>query len=156
MDSGLKGLLIGCCVLIVVGVAVIAGIFFYIRSHKDAIVAEVKELHSDGLRFGKDVAEPRCVDEAMSRYRSNAGMFGSVRTSLWLGGCLDTSALDSGFCADVPPENEMIRTGQWRAARCSAHGFAGDASCPNIFSTVQKYCGSPGRARKAAAERGTQ
>jgi hypothetical protein len=77
-------------------------------------------------------------------------MVGSIKTTVWLGGCLETSPLSDGFCADVPSEVEFTRTATWRAEQCRQHGFAGDSTCPAIFSEVQRYCHSPARARKLA------
>jgi hypothetical protein len=142
-----KGVLIGCAVLFVVGVACIAGVVWWVNANKDQLLAQGKAIESGGATFGKDVAEPRCVDEALSRYLKDSGLTGTIRSSLWLDGCLKTSAFTEGFCDGVPRDNEITRSAIWRNEQCRKRGFAG-GQCANVLAPVQRYCYSDVRAKK--------
>lgn len=147
MKPVVKGLLIGCAILAVLGVAAGAGVAWWIRANKDRLLAQGKSIQTEGETFGKGVAEPRCVDEALARYSKDSGLTGTIRSSLWLDGCLTTSAFTDGFCDGVPADDEITRSAFWRNEQCSKRGFAG-AQCANVLAPVQKYCSSEVRAKK--------
>lgn len=117
-------------------------------SKKGEVIAQAKAIHSDGNEFGKGVSEPKCVDEAMSRYGNNRSVFGVIRNTVWMSACLESSAFDAGFCEGVPSPGEFSRTTTWRAEQCRARSFAGDSNCLNIMAGVQQYCYGPARAKK--------
>src|SRR5260370_6123524 len=126
----------------------IVGVAWFVNAHKDELVAKGKALRSDGENAGKGFDEPRCVDESLSRYRINGGMMGGIKTTVWLGGCLETSQISDGFCADVPREAELMQSAKWRVAQCRPHGLAGDFTPASILAEVQKNCYGPRSARK--------
>ena len=117
------------------------------NANKDPLLAQGQTVQTDCSNFGKDVAERRCVDEALSRYLKDLGLTGTIRSSLWLDGCLKTSAFTVGFCDGVPADDEITRSALWRNEQCSKRGFAG-GQCANLLAPVQKYCYSGARAKK--------
>ena len=147
MKPVVKGLLIGCAILAVLGVAAGAGIVWWISTNKDQLLARGKSLQTEGETYGKGVGEPRCVDEALARSIKDSGLTGTIRSSLWLDGCLRTSAFSDGFCDGVPSDDEITRSAFWRNEQCSKRGFAG-GQCANVLAPVQKYCYSETRKKK--------
>jgi hypothetical protein len=147
VNSVVKGLLIGCAVLAVIGIAIGVAGFWWIRGHRDELLASGKTIQNDAMAFGKTVAEPRCVDEALARYLKDSGIVGSIRSSLWLDGCLKTSALTDGFCDGVPAMDEITRTAFWRNEQCSKRGLSG-GQCTNVLAPWQNYCYSDIRSKK--------
>jgi hypothetical protein len=148
MKPVVKGLLIGCSILLA-ALLILAGVLiWFAASKKDELIASGNKIRAEGTAFGKNVAEPRCVDEALERYRKDKGMVSGIQNAIFLGGCLEASAFDPDFCAGVPSEDEFTRTITWRVEQCRNRGFAGDSTCPNIFSEVQRYCHGPARAKK--------
>ena len=148
MKPVVKGVIIGCSVLLVISVAAVTAVFWLVSSKKDKLMAQAQAIRSEGNEFGKGVSEPKCVDEGVSRYGNNRGVVGVIRSSVWMGGCLESSAFDSGFCAGVPSDDEIARTVTWRVEQCRGRGFAGDPNCQNIFAEVQRYCYGAVRAKK--------
>src|SRR5258708_21853730 len=146
-----KVLLAGCSVLVLLAVAGIAGLAWYVRAHKDDLLAQARKVRSDGAQTGRNLTEARCVDDALSRYINDKGVIGGVRTQVWLGGCLEASQPTEGFCNGVPSESEFMRTVNWRVDQCRARGLTGDSTCPNILAEVQRYCGGTSRSAKLAA-----
>ncbi|HEX7676890.1 MAG TPA: hypothetical protein VF713_02115, partial [Thermoanaerobaculia bacterium] len=146
-----KYLLAGCLVLVLLVIAGVAAVAWYVRTHKDDLLARAREVRADGAKAGKELTEARCVDDALSRYSNDRGVIGGVRTRVWLTGCLDTSQPTEGFCSGVPQEREFMRTVTWRVDQCRARGLAGDSTCPNILAEVQQYCGGTSRSAKLAA-----
>ena len=147
MQPVAKGILIGCAVIVVLGVIAIACGVWWVNANKDRLLAQGKTAETEGSTFGKDVAEPRCVDEALSRYMKDSGLTGTIRSSIWLDGCLKTSAFTDGFCDGVPADDEIAKSALWRNAECSKRGFTG-SQCGNMLAPVQKYCYSEVRAKK--------
>jgi hypothetical protein len=151
MKPAVRYSLIGCAIFALLLAAGIAGIAWYVNAHKGELVAKAKAVRSDGANAGKDLDESRCADESLSRYRTDGGMVGGMKKAVFLGGCLETSQISDGFCADVPREEEFMRSATWRVEQCRRHGFAGDSNCPNILAEVQRYCYGPVRVRKLTA-----
>src|SRR5712691_7156843 len=145
MKPVVKGLLIGCGVLIVLGIIGIVGVVWIVNANKDKLLAQGKAIEAEGMQFGKDVAEPKCVDEGLSRYMKDSSLTGTITSSIWLDGCLESSAFTDGFCDGVPSDDEITRSVVWRNKQCSKRGFVG-GGCGNVLAPVQKYCHSQVRA----------
>lgn len=146
-----KYLLAGCSVLVLLVIAGVAAVAWYVRTHGDDLLAQAREVRSDGVKAGKDLTEERCVDDALSRYSNDRGVIGGVRTRVWLSGCLEASQPTEGFCSGVPPESEFVRTAKWQVDQCRSRGLADDSTCPNILAEVQQYCRGASRSAKLAA-----
>jgi len=141
MKPVVKGVLIGCSVLVVLGVAAIVAIGWFVKTRSGDLVAKGKVIHSEGATFGRGTSESQCVATAMDRYRNDRGVVGGIKQRVWLSGCLETSTVETNFCDGVPAQDAIAGTVAWRVARCSDLGFAGDSTCPNILAEVQTYCG---------------
>jgi len=59
-----KYLLVGCSVLVLLAIAGVAGVAWYVRAHKDEFLTQARKVHSDGAQAGKDLTEARCIDDA--------------------------------------------------------------------------------------------
>ncbi len=148
MHPALKVILIGCGVIVVVGIVAIALVGWYVKSHSGDWIAQGKAIRAEGAAYGKSVSESQCLGETMSRYRANRGMMSGIRQRVWLSGCLEAASLDAEFCSAVPAEQQFGSTVTWRVARCQDFGLQGDSTCPNILAEVQRYCASPARKKK--------
>lgn len=146
-----KVLLFGCLAIVVIGIVAIVAIGWFVKSRSGEWIAQAKSVRADGARFGLTASESQCVDEMMARYRRDPGMMTSVKQSVWLGGCLESSAPQPDFCNGVPAQNEIMRSATWRNSRCAEAGLRSDAVCPNLFTEVQRYCYSEARKKKIAA-----
>jgi hypothetical protein len=147
MSPVVKWLLIGCGALLVICVIGIAAVALWVNAHKAELIAKGKAAESEGMQFGKGVPEPRCVDEALSRYSKDMSLPGTIRSSIWLDGCLKSSTFTDGFCDGVPSDDEILRSVSWRTEECRKRGFVG-GQCGNVLAAMQKYCHGDARKKK--------
>lgn len=147
MQPVVKWLLIGCGVLLVICVIGIAAVALWLNANKDQLMARGRAAEAEGTQFGKDVPEPRCVDEALSLYSKERSLPGTIRSSIWLRGCLKSSAFTDGFCDGVPSDDEILRSIAWRTEQCRKRGFVG-GQCGNVLAGMQKYCHGDARRKK--------
>lgn len=151
MTPAVKGLLIGCVVLVLLGVIVLVAVGWYVKQKAPEVLANAQAAQSEGSLFGNDVSESQCVSNALERYRANPGLAAAMTQSLWLDGCLETSQVEQNFCDGVPAESEIIKSATWRVATCEESGILQDATCPNLAGRVQSYCAGDARRTKLAA-----
>jgi len=148
MKPVVKGLLIGCSVLLVLAIVLVVAVGFFVKSKSSDLIARGKEMRTEGETFGRGVSESMCVSEAMRRYSADRGMISGVKQRLWLAGCLETSTFEPSFCASIPPQSELMRSAEWRVKQCATFGMSGDSTCPNVLAEVPTYCGGAGRQKK--------
>jgi hypothetical protein len=143
--SGLKkGLLIGCGSVLLLGLAGVVAVVFWVRSQGPGWMEAGKAMEDAGAKAGAALADAQCIDGALAEYRKDRGLMGAVNARVWLSGCLGVAQPTADFCAGVPPESEIMASATWRVARCDAHGIGGDSTCPNILAEVQKHCAAQG------------
>src|ERR1041384_4782493 len=140
MQPVLKGFLIGCSILLVLGIAAIGTGIWYVNKNKDRYIAAAKDVETQAEQFGRTATPPECVTEALRQYRANSSFKGQLRTRIWLGGWLDSTAPDAAFCTNVPAKSEFARTVTWRMSECTRLGFQGDSACGNLLIAVQDHC----------------
>jgi hypothetical protein len=140
MPGWLKVLLIVflIVVVLVVGVLPIAG--FLIYRNKDALVAKTKAIATEARDFGKNTDNQGCVNESISRYKSDPGFTSAISNSIFMRVCLDASRATPGFCDDVPKQREFIRAAQWKRDQCNRVNLERDNNCQNLFTPVQQFC----------------
>jgi hypothetical protein len=148
---------IGCLIAAVLGALLLAGgsYFFYQRYGKDMIAA-IEQSLDEGKKFGGDSDEGRCMSEALDRYRAARDLSSSIKTRIFLQGCLDASSGTAGFCDGVPGLFEFSRTISWRRERCEQVGLGGDQICEQLFEEMQKYCIGKGGGKPRPARTETE
>src|SRR5215210_955735 len=134
MKSVAKGFLIGCSVLLVLGIAAIGAFVWFAKTKGEAWVKKADEVRKDAQTFGQSVPESRCLTEAAARYKKDPGIVSGIEQRVWLGGCLEPSTFEPAFCEGVPPEGEITKSATWRVDRCNELGLKGDSTCPNILA----------------------
>ena len=145
MKPVVKGLVIGCVVLVFLAIVAIAAGVWYVRENKDRFMAAGQKVRAEGQEHGKTSTEDGCVTAALARYEDDRSLTGQITARVWLTGCLETAPRDPAFCASVPPKNELTRTITWRLRECKRLGFEDDSACPNILNAVQDHCARPSR-----------
>ena len=124
--------------LLVVGV-IGAGIFWFSRN-KDALLAKGKAIIEEGQEAGRHTDNQGCVDQAITRYKTETGFTNGISTSVFMQSCLQSSKPTPGFCDTVPKETEFIKSGQWQLAQCQNVGLGSDQYCRQLFQTVERFC----------------
>ncbi|MGZ5442954.1 MAG: hypothetical protein ACXW5U_12950 [Thermoanaerobaculia bacterium] len=140
MKPLVKGLLIGCLVLVVIASIALIAAVRWLGANKDRLRAQADEVRTEGRVFGRSATTSACVAKTFDTYRSDTSFVTEARARVWLIGCLETSTPEPAFCAQVPPTAEIMRTVNWRLGECSRLGLDGDKGCTRILTEVQKFC----------------
>jgi len=125
-------------VLVVVGV-ILAGVWWW-SNNKDALMAKGKELIEEGQEAGREADNQGCVDQAITRYKSEPGFTNAISSGIFMESCLRVSSPTPGFCDEIPRETEFIKAGQWQLAQCQRVGLSSDQYCRQLFQGVQRFC----------------
>ncbi len=146
--SGLGKLFLILGLIAIAGVLAIGGgAWYWWKHHSTEFLEAGKATIEDGRKSGERLQESGCVTEAVARHKSGPGMASTIRNSVWLAGCLDTSSPQADFCEGVPSPDNPLTVGVWTAGACLQYGLA-DSYCSSLFQNVSKYCASPERAGK--------
>jgi hypothetical protein len=148
-DSGTMSLaakvivtIVGCLVLSVVGVIGL-GAYLWSRHGQDVIDAGSRQ-YDQGLEFGRQTDESGCLDAALTRYKTNRGMTGSLAAGVFVGACWQSSRPTPGFCDGVPEPLDVFSAARWQAEQSKKAGidehFGGQ-----IFAQWRNHCASKPR-----------
>lgn len=138
--------LIGCGVLVLLGVVAIVATGIWWKRNSGDIQAEAVVAAREGARFGVSNDEAACFEQAKQRANGSMSVAGSFSVGAYMRSCLEFSRQSPAFCDDVPPQTALRRTVEWQAARCGD-----DADCRNVSQVVQQYCTS-GRVKRPAGD----
>lgn len=119
-----------------------AGAVYFVRTRMAGVQLEGKKAQADGQAFGDGKSETDCVRAGFERDAQVSSFVGHLNSALFLQGCLERSHRTPEFCAEVPPETELIRSTQWRLAVCRSAGRA-DTYCNQLAAAVQRHCHPP-------------
>jgi len=133
-------IVIAVCGFVLLVLSVLTAAYWW-SHHSREIFQKVENTYSEGTEFGKKTDDRGCVAEALSRYRQNRGIGGSLSANLFVRGCLESSRPTQGFCDDVPRPTEIMKSAGWQVKQCKDAGLS-DSFCNQIFSQVQQYCES--------------
>jgi hypothetical protein len=145
MPKWLKVVLIVGGLLLVLLVAVVAGVVYLAMKHGPGMVAAGKESIEEGHRYGRGTDEEGCVDEAVARHTRAEGLTDVIKTNLFLRSCLDVSRPTPHFCDAVPSRIEFMKSARWQLDECKRRGLAPERQCGQLFQQVQEYCDRRGR-----------
>jgi hypothetical protein len=138
--------LIGCGVLILLGIVGIVASGIWWKRNRGGIEAEATVAAREGARFGVAHDEAACFEQAKQRANGSMSVAGSLSVSTYMHSCLEFSRPTPAFCDDVPPVGALRRTLEWQGARCGD-----DTDCRSVAQVVQQYCTS-GRAKRPASD----
>ena len=140
MPGWLKVLLIVAVVIVVLVLGCIGAGVYYVSRNKDAWLAKVKAVASEGRDFGRSSDNQGCVDESISRYKKEPGFGSAISNSIFMQSCLDASRPTPNFCTDVPKATEFMKSAQWRVDQCRKTDLSSDSYCQQLFQPVQQFC----------------
>ena len=137
----------------VAGVMIVAamgtGAWWWWQQNAENLKEAAKASYVEGQVAAARLDETGCAAAATRRHgdSENQTILGSVRTTLFLRGCLEASKVDVKFCADVPANDETLAVATWAAQRCMSQGFT-DSYCHHVMRQIPEYCSSPKRTSK--------
>ncbi|MBW3572377.1 MAG: hypothetical protein KY467_14845 [Gemmatimonadetes bacterium] len=138
--------LIGCGVLLVLGIAAVVAIGVWWKRNRGDIEVEAAAAAREGARIGLASDEAACFEQAKQRAGGSVSMAGSFSVGAYTRSCLEFSRQTPGFCDGVPPQSALRRTLEWQSARCGD-----DVNCRSVGQVVQQYC-TGGRVKRPAAD----
>ncbi|HEX2209700.1 MAG TPA: hypothetical protein VHG93_18610 [Longimicrobium sp.] len=138
--------LIGCGVLLLLGIAGIVATGMWWKRNRGDIEAQAIVAAREGARYGVSSDEAACFEEAKQRAGGAMTVVGSLSVGAYMRSCLEFSRQTPAFCDDVPPQSALRRTIEWQSARCGD-----DADCRNVTQVVQQYC-TDGRPKRPASD----
>ena len=124
-------------IVIAVGVAGI-GVFLWARHGRDLLDAGSKQ-YDQGVAFARQTDEQGCLDEAISRYKANRGIGGSLGAGIFVKSCWLHSRKTPGFCAGVPRPLDVFRATRWQREQTAKAGIDNDLG-GQIFVQMRSYC----------------
>jgi hypothetical protein len=138
MSSFIKAILVvaGICFFLVVAAGV--GGYLWIKHNKAALIGSAKAVLEEGKHFGAATDSNGCLTEAVNRLKKDDGIKSQIKIGLFLRSCLNTGKPSDGFCNEVPPEMEIIKSAAWRIQMCRKYGLKDSHHI--LFQNVQKYC----------------
>jgi hypothetical protein len=129
---------IAVCFVLVAAGAVGLGIILWKRHSGDLIEAGRKQ-YDQGVALGRLTDESGCLDEAVTRYKGNRGMTGSLAAGVFVRSCWMASRPTAGFCDHVPKPLDLFNAARWQVEQSKRAGideqFGGQ-----IFAQQRAYC----------------
>jgi len=135
MPTWLKVLLIVFGVIVLVIGGLTAGIYVWWQNQGSALMSSIGE----GTTFGKDKDRAACVDETVARIKKEGGFTAAVKVQLFFEECLKAAKPVAGFCDDVPPKSEMLKSATWLEQINRKHGLNGTYEV-GLLAEIQKIC----------------
>jgi hypothetical protein len=146
MSLGVKIILtvVVCFVLFAVG-AVGLGVYLWSR-HSGPMLEATRKQTEQGWAFGRQTDEVGCQDEAITRYKDNRGLSGSMASAMFVQACWRTSRPTAGFCDGVPSPFDVLRAGRWQTEQARRAGIGiNDPFGRQIFGQKQAFCDAKSR-----------
>jgi hypothetical protein len=153
MSPLVKVILILAAVGLLLVVAVVGGVAYWVSRHGREYIDSAQQAVKEGMQTGSRIDARQCVVESVNRHKKDSGFGAVIATRLFLTGCLKTAAPVEGFCDDVPRVTAIMDSAKWQIGQCQAYGLK-DSYCGQVFTEVQKYCDENklGASREAEAE----
>lgn len=142
----LKVGLIGCGVVLLLGVALVVSWLLWWNRNRDDLESAAGAAAREGARYGLVHDEQACLAEGTRRANDQKSLAEGFAVGAFVRACLEYSRESPGFCQDVPPVTAVRRSAEWQQQRCG-----GDVGCRNASQVTQGYC-SEGRPKRAAAD----
>ena len=140
MPGWAKALIIVGVLLVLLVVGVIGAGVYWWSNNKDAMIGRARAVVAEGEEAGRKTDNQGCVDQSITRYKTEPGFTNSISTNIFMQSCLQRSRPTPGFCDEVPKETEFIKSGQWQLAQCERVGLRSDQYCRPLFQTVERFC----------------
>lgn len=103
-------------------------------------VSNVKSVQADAARFaaGKDTSA--CVDEAAARAKAEGPFTIGFPIRVFLTDCLRQSRYSDGFCDEVPPSFDVIKSVMWETELNERYALWGPLQTSVLAPEIQDFC----------------
>ncbi|HEX4945051.1 MAG TPA: hypothetical protein VFZ34_00115 [Blastocatellia bacterium] len=137
----LLGVLGGLATIFLIAVAI--GIYWFSTSGKqffERVMQSAEQQIEAGKEAGKQTDEAGCLNAGVERVKQADSMATTLAAQFYLRGCLESAKPTPGFCDDVPPESEIMKSIQWQLKKSGELGVDNDNG-RQILKTIQAHCG---------------
>ncbi|MGE0131327.1 MAG: hypothetical protein AB7U82_24870 [Blastocatellales bacterium] len=117
-----------------------AGVIYWVSQNKDKWIQAAESVEKEAKDFGAKSDNAGCLKEALSRHKKDDSLTGQIATNMFLAVCLPQSEPSPGFCEDVPPKDEIMKSANWSLKKCAEAGLQNDQGCSRLFKVIQGYC----------------
>jgi hypothetical protein len=124
-------------------IAVVAGGFFWFRSHEGELKKSGETSIREGASFGAAHSQAECITESLARKASCDGILCEGGVHVFLEACLSRSPADSATCVGIPAQGEILKSVKAMEGRCAALGHPNSPSCQRLMQSVFIYCQKP-------------
>jgi hypothetical protein len=97
--------------------------------------ARAADARAEGNVYATQHDADGCVSDGLRRMNSS-GLGSEAATQAFLRACLAIAPRPPGFCASVPPKDEIMKSAHFGIQFCAQRGRGGDRSCARIFAQV--------------------
>lgn len=141
-----KAGLIGCGVVLLLGVALVVSWLLWWNRNSDTFESAAGAAAREGARYGLAHDEQACLDEGTRRANEQKNLAEGFAAGAFVRACLEYSRESPRFCENVPPVTAVRRSIEWQEQRCGT-----DMGCRNSSQVAQAWC-TEGRPKRAAAD----
>lgn len=131
-------IVIAIAVALAVVLGAVAGVRFF-RTQAAGARDRATAAQAEGRAFGQGKKEIECLRAGLDRDSRMSTLVEHIGAQMFLAGCFESAERSPGFCADVPPQSELMRTTQWRLSLCESRG-RNDPYCGPLLAAVQRHC----------------
>ena len=147
-DKGcLRGVLIGCGIVLLIAVVGAVALMGWVRSNKGEIKGAIDRTTAEADSFAATTDQRGCYEEGKRRAAAGGGLPSMIRNSMFVQQCLDAARETPGFCANIPPSSAISRSATWQNQECGS-----SQGCRAILSGVQSFCEEHRRRAEFPAE----
>jgi hypothetical protein len=117
----------------------VGGIAFWFNSNKDQLKASGERVTAEARAFAKDSDSDGCVKQALVRLKANGSFLAEIEHRVFLGECLRSAPRTPGFCDEVPPMGEILKSALWAQTQCALSTVPQEA-CGRLMQEVMTFC----------------
>ncbi|TXI79924.1 MAG: hypothetical protein E6Q44_08450 [Flavobacteriales bacterium] len=143
MQRSTRIVLVVLGVIVVLGLAAIGAVTWFIARNADGWVDRGRKQMEEGRAAGAMLDSRGCVDRAIADYREDTGPISAIAQRVWLTGCLETATPERAVCPTLKADTTLEGVGELLAARaafCARHGLPGDQGCQQLAEAVEAFC----------------
>jgi hypothetical protein len=129
----------------------IGGAMWWFDANKGRLLEEGKQVMQEAEAYAASHDQNECVEEGLRRTDACVGFTCAVGVKIFTSTCIKKAQESAGFCENVPPKTEIIKTSLWVVEECQRRGrMADDQACHRIMQAIPEAC----HGKTAPADRG--
>ena len=136
---------VGCGRVLVVGLLVVVGGFFPMRTWGTKFIESSTKADAAGREFGMTTDQQGCMKEGVQRSKSTSllDIGKGMELAMFVDGCLKVSRTSPNFCDGVPGMLSF-EANDWGAEECKKVGVDPEKTgCVHVMKRKHQFCSKP-------------